>query len=125
MSEHLFNEMMKALHYKPFDKRDGLNFFKNKGFFLVDATYKPVNHMKGRERNNTILADFNNLIDDLKKIDPNKKCPLILVKANVCRLLENKFTTEGFIALNKGHVIPFPSTGQQKRFHNEIGKILK
>jgi len=123
-TEPLFNELLKAFNYTPVDKRDGLNFFKSKGFFLVDATYKPVNKLKGKEKNNTILADFNQLIDDLENIDSSKKTPLIVVKANVCKLLESRLLSNGFNVLNKGIVIPFPSTGQQKRFQIEIRNIL-
>ena len=96
-TEALFNELMKAFDYKPVDKRNGLNFFKSKGCFLVDATYKPVNKLKGKERNDTILADFSQLIDDLENIDSAKKTPLILVKANVCQLLESRLLSNGFI----------------------------
>ena len=123
-SEPLFNELMKALDYEPVDKKDGLNFFKNKGYFLVDSTYKPVNRMKGKERDNTILADFSELIVDLEGINPAKKTPIILVKVNVCKLLESRLLSKGFIVLNKGNVVPFPSTGQQKRFQAEICNML-
>lgn len=123
-SEPLFNELMKLLNYKPADKKDGLVFFRDKGFFLVDATYKPVNELKGKKRNETIISDFNELVADLEGLCHNKKSPLILVKANICRLLEKKLEAKAFTVLNKEIVIPFPSTGQQKRFHAEIGKIL-
>jgi len=123
-SESLFNELMKALSYIPSDKKDGLEFFKNKGFFLVDATYKPVNKLKGIERNHTILSDFDNLVADLKNLNSDKRVSLILIKANICRLLEAKLQSEGFYVLNESAVIPFPSTGQQKKFHIEINKLL-
>jgi hypothetical protein len=124
ITEPLFNELMKTLDYKPINKKDGLDFFKSQGFFLIDSTYKPVNKMKEKEKENTILSDFNNLIDDLDTMSSNKS-PLILVKANICRLLEDKLKLKGFNVLNKGIVVPFPSSGQQKRFHVEISKILK
>lgn len=123
-TEPLYNEMMKALHYKPVDKKDGLEYFKNQGFILVDSTYKPVNKMKNKEREATILSDFRNLIDDLENIN-GKESQLFLIKANICRLLEDKLKLKGFRVLNEGIVVPFPSSGQQKRFHIEIAKILK
>jgi hypothetical protein len=123
-TEPLYNEMMTALHYKPVDKKDGLKFFKNHGFFLVDSTYKPVDKIKDKEREATILSDFKNLIDDLESINV-KKSQLILIKANICRLLEDKLKLKGFCVLNEGIIVPFPSSGQQKRFHIEIAKILK
>ena len=109
-TEPLFNELMKVLRYKPINKKDGLEFFKSQGFFLVDSTYKPVNKMKEKEKENTIFSDFNNLVDDLKNINLNN-FPLILIKANICRLLEDKLKLKVFNVLNKGLVIPFPSSG--------------
>jgi len=122
-SEPLFKGMMKALHYKPVTKKDGLEFFKKRGFFLVDSTYRPVNKMKNKERNTTILSDLTNLICDLESIN-GKESQLILIKANICRLLEDKLKLKGFRVLNEGIVVPFPSSGQQKRFQTEIAKIL-
>jgi hypothetical protein len=123
-SEPLFNELMKALNYGPIDKKDGLSFFKSGGYFLIDSTYKPVNKLKGKERDNTILEGFNELLSDLEVINPDKSTPIIIVKANVCRLLETKLLSNGFKVLNKGKAIPFPSTGQQKRFQTEISGVL-
>ena len=80
--------------------------------------------MKDKEREATILSDFDNLVDDLELIN-GIKSPLILIKANICRLLEDKLKLKGFNVLNKGVVVPFPSSGQQKRFQVEISKTLK
>lgn len=124
-TEPLFKELMKALDYEPIDKEDGLNFFKGKGYLLVDSTYKPVNNLKGKERANIILSDFSELLADLEGINPAKKTPIVLVKVNICKLLEGRLLSKGFIVLNKGKVVPFPSTGQQKRFQAEICNILK
>ena len=49
-TEPLFSAMMKFLSYSPTDKKDGLEHFKSNGFFLVDATYKQVNKLKGKIR---------------------------------------------------------------------------
>ena len=122
-TEPLFSAMMKALHYNPLNKKDGLEFFKNQGFFLVDSTYRTVNKMKDKEREATILSDFENLVDDLEDINANN-VHLILVKANICRLFEDKLKQKGFDVLNEGIMVPFPSSGQQKRFHAEIKKLL-
>jgi hypothetical protein len=116
--------MMKLLNYKPSNKRDGLEYFKSKGYILVDATYKQVNNLKGKERDNTVIEDFNHLVTDLKDICSDKEIPIVLIKANICRLLEERLKMKGFIIKNNGVVVPFPSTGQQKRFHTEIGKIF-
>ena len=124
ISEPLFHEIMKAINYKPANKKDGLTFFKSRGFFLVDATYNPVNKLNEKERNDTIISDFTKLVADLENLCSANKVPMLLVKANVCRLLEKDLLSKGFNVINRGIIIPFPSSGQQKRFHIEIEKIL-
>ena len=125
ISEPLFSALMKLLNYNPDDKKDGLEFFKNKGYLIVDATYKQVNSLTGNERSTAILSDFNNLVDDLERICPKKEMPIILVKANICILLEERLTANGFNVINNGAIIPFPSHGHQNRFHSEASKIFQ
>ena len=122
-SEPLFAELMKFLKISVGSKSEGLNYFTKSGYLLVDATYQPVNELKGKERDKTILNDFDNLVEDLGNINPDKTIPLILVKANICKILEPRLKQEGFNVLNNDIVVPFPSTGQQKRFHAEISKF--
>jgi hypothetical protein len=122
-SEPLFTEMMRLIGCRPRSKRSGLKHFRQAGYFLVDATYQPVNNLKGKKRDEIIMEDFSSLVDDLRNIDDTQSIPIILVKANVCKLLEVPLKKEGFNVINDGVVIPFPSTGQQKRFHREIGRI--
>ena len=91
---------------------------------ICTATYKKVNRLTDNERDTAILSDFHDLVSDLERIRPQEEIPIILVKANICRLLEERLTSIGFNVINNGVVIPFPSHGHQKRFHSEMNKIL-
>lgn len=124
VTEPLFSAMMKLLGYSPTDKRDGLEFFRRNGYLIVDATYKQVNRLKGKIRDDTILSDYKNQISDLKAVNPQKTIPIILVKANICKLLKDRLSTEGYNIANNGAIIPFPSNGQQNRFHSKALEIL-
>ena len=123
-TEPLFSAMMRLLGYIPADKKDGLEFFKEKGYLIIDATYKQVNKLKGKMRDDTILADYKNLLSDLNSINPDKNIPIILVKSNICKILEGRLSSDGFDIINRGTAIPFPSHGQQKRFHSAALEIL-
>jgi hypothetical protein len=123
ISEPLFMEMMKFLGINAISKRDGLIKFQNAGYLLVDATYNPVNHLQGKKRNDLIFNDFSLLLEDLNVLNTDKKIPLILIKANICRLLEKPLIESGYEVQNKGVVVPFPSTGQQKKFREQM-KLL-
>jgi hypothetical protein len=126
VSEPLFSAMMKDVIGKiPNSKDEGLCEFAHRGFLLIDATYTPVNHdhLTLRERNKRILDDLPLLIGELREyVGP--KTGVVLVKANVCTLLEPILTTRGFPILNRGRVIPFPSTGQQNRFREAVCEVL-
>jgi hypothetical protein len=126
VSEPLFGAMMKdIIGIKPRSKDEGLREFANRGFLLIDATYTPVNqdHLSLQERNKRILGDLPVLIDELHGyVGPDTG--IVLVKANVCRLLEPILTAHSFPILNRGRTIPFPSTGQQNRFREAVRQVL-
>ena len=118
--------MMKdVLEIDPRTKDEGLREFASRGYLLIDATYKPVNHahLSNKERNALILADLPTLVEDLRKhADPGTR--LILAKANICRLFDTTLTGYGFTVLNRGKTVPFPSTGQQNKFRAAIRQVL-
>jgi len=122
--EPLFVAMMKMMGRAPNNKREGLLWFKDCGYLLMDATYQVVNKsMSNARRNQVILDDFDALVEDLLAVDPRQTAPLILVKANICRLLGPHLVEAGFNVLNNGTMVPFPASGQQNAFHRELAKF--
>ena len=127
VTEPLFSAMMKIIGHKASSKEDGLAAFASKGFFLVDATYRPVNQIKNqKKRNQAILSDLPDLILDVKGIIESQQdeISIVLVKANICRLLEERLMAMGMNVINHNTVIPFPSHGHQKRFHENMREVL-
>ncbi|MFH0796971.1 MAG: hypothetical protein V2A65_07955 [Candidatus Omnitrophota bacterium] len=125
-TESLFKAMMELIGYAPKDqqKQDGLKEFKSRGLIIVDAIYMPVNGMKKKERNNRIIGKYKVLLQDLNALIPGKRTPLILVKANICRLLEKRLKKDGFTVANEGIVVYFPSGRQQGKFRKQIASVL-
>lgn len=125
ITEPLFKAMMELIGYKPADKISGLTEFAKKGFIIVDASYTPVNHYKeGRERDQAIMIWRSTLSKDLEILTPEKKTPVVLVKANICRLFGELLKSAGFNVINNGVTIPFPATGQQGKFRKQIALVL-
>jgi hypothetical protein len=114
---------MQQLGLSPRTKQDGLEGFRRSGWVLVDATYEPVNKPKSPNRDQIIARDYPLLRDDLAGMIPDRSTPLILIKANVCRLLESKLLEDGFNVINRGCAVYFPGSGQQKMFHQQFGAI--
>ena len=126
VSEPLFKAMMEIIGHKPADKATGLAEFAKKGFLIVDASYTPVNHYKeGKDRDERIMIWYSSFVKDLLTLTPDKNTPLILVKANICRLMESPLKKEGFKVANERAVIPFPSTGQQGKFRKQIALVFE
>ncbi|CCE03188.1 hypothetical protein BRAS3809_7040004 [Bradyrhizobium sp. STM 3809] len=94
---------------------------------LVDATCQQVDKLPkdaGQDRDTLIAGDYPLLIEDLSSLLSDRRVPLILIKANVCRLLEPRLTKDGFKVINAGRLVYFPSTGQQKKFEQQFAEIL-
>jgi hypothetical protein len=124
-TEPLFAGLMRLIGENPATKHEGLTAFQARGLFLMDATYQPVNHIKSkRERDHAILDALPELIADLDRALPDRRTPIVLVKADICRLIEKPLKNEGFNVVNDGAFIPFPSSGQQANFHRTIQKLF-
>jgi hypothetical protein len=124
-SEPLFAALMRQLGLFRVTKEDGLREFQRNGWVLVDATYEPVNQLTCSSRDKIIDRDYPLLRDDLLKLAPDRSTPLVLIKTNVCRILEPKLGRDGFNVLNRQQIIPFPSNGWQKTFSKQFGAILQ
>src|SRR5262249_23444392 len=125
-SEPLFAALMKQIGSSPSTKKEGLREFQRRGWILVDATYQPVNKgLPDSSRDKVIERDYPLLHGDLARLTPDRSAPLVLVKANICRILQPKLVQDGFNVLNRDSAIPFPSTGQQNKFHEQFGAILR
>jgi hypothetical protein len=125
VSEPLFRALMQCLCVCPLTKESGLCEFQRRGWVLVDATYEPVNTLKPSSRDQVIARDYPLLCADLASLLPDRSAPLVLVKANVCRILEPKLAEDGFNVLNRGRAVYFPSHGRQNDFQRQLGAILK
>jgi hypothetical protein len=125
VTEPLFSALIKRLDIRCSEKSEGLSELQRRGWLLVDATYAPVNRLSDTARRKIIERDFQLLCDDLTKSTPDRSAPLILIKQNVCRILEPLLVRNGFNVLNRGTVVPFPSTGHQRLFHEKFDTILQ
>lgn len=124
--EQLFRALMRGvLGIEATAKAEGLEAFAKAGYVLVDATYRPVNALSETQRNEVILADYPVLKQDLQALSKDRDCRILLIKANVCQLLEDKLLADGFDVANHGAVIPFPGSGNQTKFMAGIAPLLK
>lgn len=126
-SEHLFSAVMKSfLKIRPATKEEGLTALCDAGILLLDATYEPVNDGRAnRERDATIIRDYPQLVKRIREATMEPRTPLLLIKANVCRILEPLLERDGFTVINQGCVVPFPSNGHQGRFALVVAELMR
>lgn len=131
--DFLFKSVMQVIFldfktiYEKGDKHKYLQKFKGAGFYLIDATDTPINHLPKKERNKRIEAESKKRIKEIKKLI-SKQIPIFLIKKNVFNILYPRLKKLGY---NVAHdeFLPFPSSGQQSRFkktfRKHLGKVYK
>lgn len=124
--EPLFSAVMDSIVRidPPATKSEGLAAMQAAGCVLLDATYVPVNSLSEAGRKRFILEGFEELCARIDALAPDKNVPILLVKANVCELLEPLLTARGYTVLNKGRSVAFPSHGNQPKFRGAVREIL-
>jgi hypothetical protein len=125
VSELLFRALMKVLFGRlPATKAEGLTWFAEAGYLLVDPIYTPVDKLPEAEADRLIAANYENFMKDLQTLMAGRNVPLILVKKNICRLLEPRLTADGFTVLNHGTIIPFPMHYRAAEFERKVRDLL-
>ena len=129
--DSLFRETMKALRLFPedkrmpkgFDKRPLLKEFQSQGFFVVDASYEPVNKLKPRERKLVIIKEIPRLIADTRKLDPEG---IVIVKSTIFASVKEALDKAGLgkKILNE-RALPFPSHGNQKIYRQMLRELTR
>jgi hypothetical protein len=107
---------MKLLDYEPSDKKDGLEYFKSKGYLLVDATYKQVNELKGKNRDETILSDYDYLVSDLEKFALIRISPYSLLKLMCANCMMKSYRQRVSISSTKVFQFHFHHMGSRNGF---------
>lgn len=126
MNEPLYNEMMKVFNIRATSKAEGLSKFRDKGLFLIDATYTHVDDIiNDTVRNSTILRDTENMLRDLEILDREEHVPIILIKCNICDIYKDRLIELGFNVINDDNRIPFPSNGRQTEFQEKLKVVLE
>ncbi len=114
----LKNESVPLLRAK---KAELLKRFMLEGYFLEDAVAFPIlQGTRSRDKISTIERSFTSLNKRIEKYKDTTK--MVLISSTVFSAINSKMKYREYYVLNKT-AIPFPGSGQQKRFEEEIAKI--
>ena len=135
-SETLFSRMMEFMDFKDYEnKKEGLEEFQKRGYFLVDTTYEPVNNIRDDyKRNKKVINNIPSLINDLEEIfqragiKQKGRVKIIIVIKPICRMLRGILKELGYKIINDdGHInqedIPFPDPSCVREFLDKLKKL--
>lgn len=122
----LFREVVRALFDNPAlvsgpgAKRPWLEKLRAEGVFLIDLAPVPVNYHSPSERAAALQCNTEATVALAANLRPDG---IVLVKQNVFDLLERPIRAAGLPLLHDA-MIPFPGSGQQKRFRERFANAL-
>ncbi|MET4782407.1 hypothetical protein [Glaciihabitans sp. UYNi722] len=122
----LFREVVRALFDSPalvsgpVAKRPWLEKLRDEGIFLIDLAPMPVNYHSPPERAAALRGNIEATVSLATEHQPDG---VVLVKQNVFDLLERPIRSAGLPLLHDA-MIPFPGSGQQKRFRERFANAL-
>jgi hypothetical protein len=127
----LFREIMKVVYPSDYSnikdvrqqKGKFLERFKNDGFYLIDASNKPMIDNCKSKKKKQIKESLPSLIERVKGLI-SKDTNIILISKTVYDICYESLRAEGFNVINK-ETIPFPSHGWQKEFRRKLSLLLK
>ncbi len=128
--DNLFLETMKVLYpggcsiikEVRHQKRKFLERFKNDGFYLIDASDKPMEDDSKARKKRQIEERLPTLIRKVTSL-VSKHPKIILLSSMVYKICYNKLKSEGFNVINEC-AIPLP-VGWQKEFRGELSALLR
>lgn len=122
----LFREVVRALYNEPKlesgpdAKKPWLEKLKADGIYLIDLAAVPVNYQSPAERLDALKRSVDQTIALASSLSPEG---VVLVKQSVFDLLREPIRSAGLPLLHD-QFIPFPGSGQQKRFRERFASAL-
>lgn len=91
-----------------------LRTFQEHGYYLIDATDRPVNRLSPAELRSELKAALEGKLSEIRMLAP-PGTPIVLVKKNIVAVFNRPLRAAGYNVIHESY-LPFPSHGHQARF---------
>lgn len=116
--DHMYRAVMRAMFpdfkYRPNEKDKWLRKFQDHGYYLIDATDRPVNRLSSAERRKELMREMETKLAEIRLLVA-LNTPIILVKKNIFSTFNQPLRDAGYNVIHDSF-LPFPSHGHQARF---------
>lgn len=116
--DYMYRAVMQAVfpefEYRPGEKDNWLRKFQEQGYYLIDATDRPVNHLSSAERRCELNAAVEGKLSEIRGLVASST-PIILIKKNIFAAFRQPLRDACYNVIHESF-LPFPSHGHQARF---------
>jgi hypothetical protein len=124
--DHMYRSLMEAafpdFKHRPGEKEGWLRKFQQAGYYMIDATDRPVNHLSPAERRRELNSSLETRIAEIGRLIVTGT-PIVLVKRNIFEMFSQPLRDAGHNVIHETF-LPFPSHGHQARFIEACSKCL-
>lgn len=125
--DNLYRSMMKAVfpefEYRPGEKDNWLRRFQKDGYYLIDATDRPINRLSAAERRLELNRAVEEKVAEITHL-VTPSTPIVLVKKSVFEALNRPLREVGYNVIHESF-LPFPAQGHQERFIEACSMCLR
>jgi hypothetical protein len=125
--DHMYRAVMTAVfpefEYRPGEKENWLRKFQEHGYYLIDATDRPVNRLSPAERRRELAAAVQGKLSEIRRLVA-PSTPIILVKKNIFEVFHQPLRDADYNVIHR-YFLPFPSHGHQARFVESCRTCLR
>jgi hypothetical protein len=108
---------------KGWDKKDLLEKFMSRGYYLIDVCATPVDKMGGRQRLSKVEQGLAPLVREIRRLDPGR---ILVVKVSIYEKVRDAIVKAGLTkTLLNRTAIPFPSHGNQGKYRSRLNYYLR
>lgn len=114
MYRAVMSAVFPEFEFRPGEKDKWLRKFQEHGYYLIDATDRPVNRLSSAERRSELKAALEGKLSEIRMLAP-PGTPIVLVKKNIFAVFNRPLRAAGYNVIHESF-LPFPSHGHQARF---------
>ena len=104
-------------------KREFLERFKNDGFYLIDASDKPMEDTRPARKKKQLKRSLPSLIQKIESL-VSENTKIVLISLTVYKVCYDILKSKGFNVINESS-IPFPSSAWQREFREKLSDLLR
>jgi hypothetical protein len=123
----MYRSLMEAafpdFRHRPGEKDAWLRRFQRAGYYMIDATDRPVNRLSPLERREELRRSLEPKVAEIGRLIV-AGTPIVLIKKNIFEAFSQPLRDAGHNVIHKTF-LPFPSHGHQARFIEACSKCLR